>query len=123
MRRFIRAERLVFESTLIGWVANRIGLAPSTVMTKVILLGVVGFLQVQGGTTMQELEVRAYVLDYVDAKWQYPAGESVFSRTADGDSVCMTSQAINFWHEGKLSSCTHNAETQAWYKFLSQRKR
>lgn len=73
---------------------------------------------------MQDEDLRAYVLDRVDAKWQYPVGHDIFSQFAGGEAyVCMTEKAINFWHEGKLElSIAHDAETRSWYEHLLQRK-
>jgi len=74
-------------------------------------------------TQRQPSEIRTYVSNSFEEMWQYPAGEQLFSEFADGGYVCMTSQAINMWRDGKLSSRAHNAETRARYNSLLQRSR
>lgn len=72
---------------------------------------------------MQELDLRAYVLESSDGNWQYPAGRDILSNLTNGDYVCLTYKGINFWHEGKLElSIAHDARTQARYESLLQRK-
>lgn len=72
---------------------------------------------------MQELDLRAYVLDSMDAKWQYPVGRQLFSVLLGGAYVCMTDIGINFWHKGQLLlTCEHDQQTRAAYDSLMQRR-
>ena len=67
-------------------------------------------------------EVRGYVLNSIPKMWQRPAGEQIFSEFADGRTyVCMTSKAINFWHEGRLTRSKHTADTKVCYEILLRR--
>jgi len=71
---------------------------------------------------VQPSEVRGYVLNSFLEMWQKPAGKQIFSEFADGKSyVCMTSKAINFWHEGQLTSCNYSVDTKARYDLILQR--
>jgi hypothetical protein len=66
-------------------------------------------------------EVRGYVLNSVPAMWQKPTGQQIFSEWAGSrSSACMTGKAINFWHEGQLTTCKHTAETKRRYELLLQ---
>ena len=72
---------------------------------------------------MQESELRKYVARSIDQTWGYPLGRQVFSQFVNGEYICMTDKGINFWEAGKLTLiCRHDAETQARYAQLMQRR-
>jgi hypothetical protein len=72
---------------------------------------------------MEELELRAYAAKTADALWQRPVASQVFSNFGGSGCsyVCMTSKGINFWHEGTMTSISHDPETRAHYEYILNR--